>query len=370
MGGPALPPSRIAVDLLGGDGAPQDGGRRVVAAGVTAALRADPLLEIVLVGPVEAGRAVVANAPDIAGRVSVESSDQVVGMGEDPILGVRTKLDATVCVAARLVRDGRADALVTIGSSGAAMAAAVFTLGLLPSLTRAALAVTVPSLAGPVLLLDVGANVSPTPGALVEHALCGVAYSRIKLGLAEPRVGLLSIGEEPGKGDRVRRTAGELLASLPIRFAGNVEGDDVPRGGLADVVVTDGFTGNVLLKGMEGTYALLAGVVNGALTGAYEPARDAVRTALAHLQPDRIAGAILLGVDGVVLVGHGTSGPDAVAACIGQASGAVRDAVLPRLRESLAGLTGGAAAAPSPVDQSRVDPAPVDQPAAGLVAAP
>lgn len=338
MGGCALPPPRIAVDLLGGDGSFDNAATGGVASGVLAALRHDHGLRVTVVGPVEAGEQLIRKAPDVAGRLSVAASDRVVAMHEDPIVGVRTKPDATVCVAAHLVRDQRADAMVSIGSTGAAMAASVFTLGLLPSLTRAALAVTVPSPSGPVLLLDVGANVAPSPAVLAEHALCGVAYAQVRLGIAEPRVGLLTIGEEPGKGDRVRRSTGDVLAALPIRFVGNVEGDDVPRGGLADVVVTDGFTGNVLLKGMEGTYALLAGVVNEALSGPYEPAREEVRSALAHLHPDRIAGAMLLGVDGVVVVGHGASSPEAVAACLELAAGAVREAMLPRLRESLAGL--------------------------------
>ena len=339
--GAAAPSPRIAVDLLGGDSPAADGtAAQVVIAGVTAALRRDPQLRVTLVGPTDVAERLLRAASDLADRVQVAPATDVVGMGEDPIAGVRAKPDATVCVAARLVRDSRADAMVSIGSTGAAMAAAVFTLGLLPGVTRAALAVTVPALAGSVILLDVGANVTPTPAVLAEHALCGVAYAQVS-GIGEPRVGLLSIGEEPGKGDRVRRSAGDLLAALPIRFAGNVEGDDVPRGGVADVVVTDGFTGNVLLKGLEGTYALLAGVVNQALAGRFEPARPTVRSALARLHPDRIAGAILLGVDGVVVIGHGSSGPDAVAACVEQAARAVRDGVLPRLRESLDRLITG-----------------------------
>ena len=348
MGGSGTPgrPSsaRIAVDLLGGDGGPE-----AVAAGVTAALRHDPELEISLVGPHHLTRPLPVGADDVAGRITAVPASQVVAMGDDPIRGVRAKRDATVCVAARLVRDGTADAMVTVGSTGAAVAAAIFTLGLLPSVTRPALAVTLPAESGPVVLLDVGANLTPTADLLGQHALLGAAYAGIRLDRDQSAVGLLSTGTEPGKGDRIRRAAAAVLATLPIRFVGNVEGGDVARGGRADVVVTDGFTGNVLLKAMEGTYAVLAGLVSDSLGAEHVPARDAIGRSLGRLHPDRLAGALLLGVDGVVVVGHGASSPAAVAACIGQAAAAARQATLPKLRAALPVLAarrrGGAPAA-------------------------
>ncbi len=339
MGRPV--PIRIAVDLLGGDGAPES-----VLSGVAVALRRDADLHVTLVGPPQLAQRPEPDTHDIAGRSTVVPATQVVGMDEDPLRGVRTKLDSTVCVAARLVRDGAADAMVSIGSTGAAMAATVFNLGLLAGLTRAALVVTVPSAAGPVVLLDVGATAAPAADRLAQHAMIGAAYATARLGIPEPRVGLLTIGEEVGKGDRVRRHAAALLAALPVAFVGNVEGDDVPRGGRADVIVTDGFTGNILLKGMEGTYALLAGLVAQEMAQHGESARRAVSAATDHLHPERIAGALLLGVNGVVVVGHGASSPRAVAACIAQAASAVRDGVLPRLRDALAALMADRVVAP------------------------
>jgi glycerol-3-phosphate acyltransferase PlsX len=326
-------PARVAVDLLGDDGASD-----AVLSGVGLALRADAGLHVSLVGPPQLRQRALAGGGGDARRLAFVPSSQVATMGEDPIRAVRTKPDASVCVAARLVRDGAADAMVSIGSTGAAMAAAVFDLGLLAGLTRAALVVTVPAISGPVALLDVGANMVPAADLLAQHALAGAAYAEARLGIPAPRVGLLTVGEEVGKGDRVRRIAGALLATLPLDFIGNVEGGDVPCGGPADVVVTDGFTGNVLLKGMEGTYALIGSLVTGRLAGHNGPARQAVGAAIAGLHPDRIAGALLLGVDGVVVVGHGASSPGAVAACIAQAATVVREGVLPRLSDSLAGM--------------------------------
>jgi len=324
---------RVAVDLLGGDSAPD-----AVVAGVVVALRRDSRLAISLVGPPGVCRAGLTDAGDVAERVIVVPAGQVVDMGEDSVFGVRGKSDATVRLATDLLSDGIADAMVSIGSTGATVASSIFGLGLFPGLTRPALAVTLPAATGRVVLLDVGANVVPAAPILAQHALVGAAYAQGRSAPAQPRVGLLTIGAEAGKGDGVRRASSALLRRLPIHFVGNVEGDDVLRGGVADVVVTDGFTGNVLLKGMEGTYALLAGLLAENLHGDSGQLRAAFEQATAHVHPDRVAGAILLGVEGVVVVGHGASSPAAVAACIGQAAAAVRQGVLPALRATLAGL--------------------------------
>ena len=238
-------------------------------------------------------------------------------MGDDPVRAVRSRRDATVRVAATLVRDGDADATVSVGNSGAVVAAALFTLGTLPGITRPALAVVVPAAAGPVVLLDAGATVDPGVDLLVQFALTGAAYAAVRLGLETPRVGLLTIGEEPGKGDALRKEAYAALSDLPIDFVGNVEGHDVALGGRADVVVTDAFTGNVLLKGIEGALTLARGREDSS-------AGD--------------AGAVLLGVDGVTVLGHGSSSPEAVAACIDLAASAVREQVVDRVRGVIADL--------------------------------
>lgn len=295
---------RVAVDLLGGDRAPE-----VVVDGALHAHRTQPGVDVTLVGPPEVAAALLAER-DAAGVLAVVPAREVVGMAEDPARAVRRKRDATVRVAARLVRDGAADAMVSIGSTGAAMAAAVFTLGRLPGVTRPPLAVVVPAFAGSLVLLDVGAAVDATPDALAQLALAGAAYASVRLGLAEPRVGLLSNGAEPGKGDALRRTAYDLLAALPVTFVGNVEGHEVPCGGTADVVVTDGFTGNVVLKALEGTGALAGGS----------------------------AGAVLLGVGGVVVVGHGAASAADVASCIEEAAQAVSRGLIEESSGALAAL--------------------------------
>ena len=260
-------------------------------------------------------------------------------MDEDPVRAVRSRRDATVRVASRLIRDGDADAGVSVGSTGAAVAAALFTLGRLPGVTRPPLAVTVPAPRGPVVLLDAGATTTAGPDVLVQFALSGAAYARIRFGITDPMVGLLSNGSEPGKGDSVRREAAERLAemlpALGIRFAGNVESEAVALGGQVDVVITDGFTGNVLLKGMEAAVAAVLAVACDEL----DPAGAAALADAGHrLGAESQGGAVLLGVNGVVVVGHGSSSPSAVAACIGAAATAVREGLVPRLSEAMAAL--------------------------------
>lgn len=327
--------TRVAVDLLGGDDAPL-----AVVEGALLALAGRPGLSVTLVGPPEVAEPLLAAAePAARGRIHLFPASQAVGMGEDPARAVRAKRDATVRVAARLVRDGAADATVSVGSTGAAVAAAVFTLGRLPGVTRPALALLVPAPPGPVVLLDVGANVECAPDLLAQFALAGAAYAGVRLGLSAPRVGLLSVGTEPGKGDPLRRDAAKLLAELPIAFVGNVEGYAVPLGGAADVVVTDGFTGNVLLKGLEGAVRAVATMLGPDLAQAGERHLVAAfARAAAAFAPETQGGAVLLGVGGVVVVGHGSSSPCAVASCIAAAAFAHEVELVPKLRPAMADL--------------------------------
>jgi glycerol-3-phosphate acyltransferase PlsX len=332
--------TRVALDLLGGDRAPEQ-----VVDGALLALSEQPDVDIVLVGPPEvAERLLAQRRPDwsSSGRLRLVAASQVVGMDEDPARAVRAKRDATVRVAARLVRDGEADALVSVGSTGAALAASVFTLRRLPGVSRPALAAVVPARAGPLVFLDVGATTEATVAMLVQFALAGTAFARVRLGLAGPRVGLLTNGEEAGKGDALRREAFAALAALPLDFVGSVEGRDVPHGGRADVIVTDGFTGNVLLKGLEGATSMLTEVVTETLAGTPEQI-PTVRAAMADLSPECLGGAVLLGVGGVVVVGHGASSPRAVASCVGVAVQAVREGLVASIARDLSDQTEGAA---------------------------
>jgi glycerol-3-phosphate acyltransferase PlsX len=339
----------VALDLLGGDDAPAS-----VADGALLALDEMPDVEVVLVGPVErAERLLDERRPGWAagGRLRLVAASQVVGMDEDPARAVRAKRDATVRVAARLVRDGEADALVSVGSTGAALAAAVFTLGRLRGVSRPPLAAVVPAQAGPLVFLDAGSTLEATPELLGQFALAGAAFAQVRLGLDAPRVGLLSIGAEAGKGDALRKQAYDVLAGLPLEFVGNVEGGDVPRGGRADVVVTDGFTGNVLIKGLEGAAAMVGDAVLHALrrTAEWTTVGDALTPSLsgatAPMLPEHLGGAVLLGVHGVVVVGHGASSPRAVASCVAVAAQSAREGLVPRVAAALSDLAGGAPAA-------------------------
>jgi phosphate acyltransferase len=284
---------------------------------VARALAADPDLEAVLVGPPAVAADVLAAAPQFSARVTVLPAAERVRMDEQPARAVRAKRDATVVVAMRALREGSVDAVVSVGSTGATMAAAVTLLGRLPGISRPALAAVLPAPRSPVVLLDVGANTGATAELLVQFALAGAAFARVRLGLPAPRVGLLNVGSESGKGDAVRRAAGarleQALRDAQATFVGNVEADAVALGGSADVVVTDGFTGNVLIKGIEATADALAH----ALAAAGD---DEACVRLASFRPEAQGGTVLLGVDGVVVVGHGASDAPAVAACIAAAT--------------------------------------------------
>lgn len=333
-------PVTVALDLLGGDGAPG-----VVVDGALLALAADPALSVTLVGPPEvAERELAMRSSAPSSRLCVAPASQAIMMAEDPARAVRAKRDATVRVAARLVRDGLADATVSVGSTGAAMAAALFTLGRLPGVARPALAVVVDAWHSPVILLDAGATTEASTTLLAQYALAGAAFATARLGLPRPRVGLLSIGAEERKGDELRKAAYDAMAALPIDFIGNVEAGDVPYGGRVDVVVTDGFTGNVLIKGLEGALGMLREVLIAAFTTTRQR-REAAKVLLPvlaeatdHMRPESTGGGMLLGVRGVVVIGHGASPPTEVAACVAVAAQAVRRGMLLQAEAALADL--------------------------------
>jgi glycerol-3-phosphate acyltransferase PlsX len=256
---------------------------------------------------------------DGAAGVEVIPSAEWIGNDEEPVAAVRGKVDASVVRAVADVAAGRADAIVSPGSTGATMAAATFGLRRLQGVKRPALAVRLPVPGRQVLFLDVGANVEVRAQHLVQFAFLGAAFSEAVLGVERPRVGLLSVGEEAGKGrEEVAEAHATLAAATGIDFAGNVEGRDLPAG-VADVVVTDGFTGNVALKLMEGTAKAVTGAIRdaaranplAALGGLLmRPALGGLRR---ELHPDTTGGAILLGLRGVAVVGHGSSGAEGIA---------------------------------------------------------
>ncbi|CAN5803594.1 phosphate acyltransferase PlsX [soil metagenome] len=295
----------IAVDAMGGDRAPAEivaGARQAAEAGIS----------VVLVGPAD-----LAARVDIGGLPLIEAGE-VIAMDEDAAGGVRRKKDSTLVRAAEAVRDGRASAMISAGNTGATMAAALLRMGRVKGVSRPAVATPIPVPgSSPTILLDAGANAEVQPEWLVQFAQMGSVYARHRFALAAPRVGLLSIGEEPGKGDALRKEAFDLLgAARGIEFIGNVEGRDV-MSDRVDVVVTDGFTGNVVLKTLEGG---LKTVVGALLEIFAQPEHAAPAAALLPaltplyrtLDPDTYGGAILLGVDGVCIISHGSTGAAAM----------------------------------------------------------
>ncbi len=363
--------ARIAVDLLGGDHAPA-----VVVDGALRACQADPALQLLLVGPLEAADALLhaldpaehgrvrtiaapagpadqdtagpgrfsaprPGAPQAIDRAAGQESarDRAAGSDRAGDRAVRpeqalSRVESGVRTAVLAVAQGQADAVVSAGNTGATVTSAALGLGRWPGVRRPALAAVLPTLAGRLVLVDVGSSVDPDEQTLAMHARLGAAYASVVHGLAAPRVGLLTIGTERGKGDRLRRAAPAVLAALDLpaggHYIGLVEGHDVVTGTTADVVVTDGFTGNVLLKGLETAYALIR-----------PPTSDDV--------PPRAA--ILLGVGGTVVVCHGAATGVDIAAGIALAADLHRRAAVPVIADLIQFPAGQPSLAPH--DDSR-----------------
>jgi phosphate acyltransferase len=296
---------RIAVDALGGDNAP----REIVAGTISAAGRL-PQDEFVLVGKPEAIKRELGEDPP--NNVSLIPSGDAVGMDEEPSATLRANPEASVAVAARMVRGGEADALFSAGNTGATVAAALLRMGRLEGCRRPAIATMLP-FPSPVILLDAGATVSCRPHDLLNFAILGGVFAKRYFGLdGEARVGLVNVGEEPGKGTDLAKEAYRLIDESGVRFVGNVEGRDIGRG-VADVLVTDGFTGNVVLKTAEGVAREILLMVRSAITGnvlgklvagILRPRLIGVRDTV---DPENYGGSFLLGVNGAVVIGHGNS---------------------------------------------------------------
>ncbi len=298
----------LALDAMGGDSMPE-----AAVSGAAAAIRGG--LSVMLVG--DSARL----APLVAATgldIPVTHAPDVIGMDESAT-DVRRRKESSIMTAVRLVKEGAAGGAVSLGHSGATMAAALLTLGRLPGVERAAIVTSIPADTGHVALLDAGANADCRPVHLQQFAVMGTIYARILLGRADPTVGLVSIGEEPGKGNELTVAAHELLRNTPgINFHGNVEGRDLLKG-TTDVFVTDGFTGNVMLKLAEGEASVLFRWVREALSGGSLLTRFGallVRPALRGLRdrmdPSSVGSQPLLGVNGHVFIGHGSGGELAV----------------------------------------------------------
>jgi glycerol-3-phosphate acyltransferase PlsX len=314
---------RVAVDAMGGDRGPEE----IVAGAVDAA---SDTVQPVIVGP---------RGLDTQGLELIEAAD-VIAMDEKPTEAVRAKPNSSLVVACRAVGERKADAVVSAGNTGAMLAACLLEFRRIPGVRRPAIAVTIPARRGPSVLLDSGANADARPEDLVQFAHMGAVFAEEILGVARPEIRLLSIGEEPEKGSLLTLEAHRLLAATDLNFAGNTEGRDLLTGS-ADVVVTDGFTGNVALKVTEGTIqSLLEGLREeitatavGKLGGLL--IRPAARRLRKRLDPDTYGGAYLLGLRGLAVIAHGNSSRRAITNAVSLAARGVEKDVVGRLAQNL-----------------------------------
>jgi phosphate acyltransferase len=273
-------------------------------------------------------------------KADVVDAPVAAGGGDEPVRAIRARPEASIVQAAVAVGEGRADALVSAGSTGPTLAAATLKIKRLHGVHRPALAVLLPLPGRPVLLLDCGANVAVRPEHLVQFAYMGACFMQAVHGVERPRVGLLSVGEESGKGTSDVLEAGERLSDSGLDFAGNLEGFDLPAAS-ADVVVTDGFTGNVALKVMEGTAKTLTGAIRDAIRSSPISALGGllIRGRLGRLReqidPEGAGGAIMLGLRRPVVVAHGSFGPDGIANAVRLARRAVDERMVERTAEAL-----------------------------------
>jgi phosphate acyltransferase len=325
----------VAVDAMGGDRAPGE-----IVAG--ARLAAEAGISVLLVGQEQVVQPLLDGLDDglPAGSVGFLHAGEVVAMDDDPAKSVRRKKDSSLVRCAEAVRDGRADAMVSAGNTGATMASALLRMGRIRGIARPAIVTPIPGpLPTPTLLLDVGATVDCAPEWLVQFARMGAEYARLHHGIERARIGLLSIGEEMGKGDEMRKRTYDLLSKEP-GFIGNVEGCDLTLG-RADVVVTDGFTGNVALKTIEGgmrTVLRLAADALGLTVGdarVGEVLEPVLGPAVAQYDPDAFGGAVLLGIDGVCVISHGASNARNIDTAIRLAAECTEAGIVHRMKEAI-----------------------------------
>lgn len=330
----------IALDVMSGEA----GAAEAVAAADIAAERY-PRLSFLLFGRSDVIAAELARWPRLSARAQVIHSDDVVAMGDKPSQALRRARTTSMGMAIDAVKQGKANAAVSAGNTGALMAMSLFSLRTMPGIDRPALAAVLPTLKSESVMLDLGANTECDATNLVQFAVMGAAFARTVLGLERPKVALLNIGEEELKGTGEIRAAATVLkgARLPMQFLGFVEGDKIGSGDV-DVVVTDGFSGNIALKTAEGTSRLVTGLLGNAFRSSiwgklgYFIARGALESLRAHLDPNAHNGAVFLGLNGIVVKSHGSANARGLANAIGVAHDLVNDDVNRRIRDDLAGV--------------------------------
>lgn len=329
----------IAIDAMGGDHAPD-----AIVMGALDALRRFDDIKILLAGPRAKLEALIADAADVKDRIEILEADEVIGMDESPMLAVRKKVNSSLVQAMLAVRDKRAGAVVSAGSTGAVLAGGMLRIGRIRGIERPALAPVLPGEKKPFMLIDSGANVDCQPKYLVQFGLMGNVYMKNVQGVQDPAVGLVNIGAEAEKGNKLTKETYELMQKqTSYRFAGNAEARDIPSGEY-DVVVADGFAGNVILKYTEGLaktmmHMLKDGMMSSTRTkmGALL-AKPAFKVLKDKLDYNKQGGAPLLGVEGAVVKAHGSSGQEAICNAIRQARIMLEQDVVGKIKEGLAGL--------------------------------
>lgn len=325
---------KIAVDAMGGDYAPGE-----IVKGALKAAETYPEIQVILVGPKDRILEVIPEQ-DLKPNMEIYEASEVIEMDEHPAAAIKKKPDATIVVATRLVKEGYADALVSAGSTGAQMAAALLGLGRIKGINRPAIGTVLPTLKEGKLLIDVGANPDAKPDNLLQYAQMGSIYAELILGIKEPKVALLNIGSEEGKGNELAQTTYELLKNSGLNFMGNVEGRDIPYG-RADVIVCDAFVGNIVLKTIEGMASSLFELIKEKITattarkvGAYliKPGLKEIAHALDYAE---YGGAPLLGVNGTSVICHGSSKERAIFNAVRVAKECVEEGVIQRIASSL-----------------------------------
>jgi glycerol-3-phosphate acyltransferase PlsX len=327
---------RIVLDAMGSDDNPIPD-----VAGAVLAAREFPDTTIILVGSEQKVKHELGKHPTASLKIEVVHAPDIITMEDKPSQVGKGKPNSSMHIGMNLVKDGSADAFVTAGNTGAALSIATLnTLRRIPGVKRPALSTIIPLGSARPILLDVGANADCKPNWLAQFAIMGAAYSKTAAGVERPRVGVLSNGEEEGKGSELTRAAADLIRELPLNFVGNVEPREFLKGA-ADVIVTDGFVGNIMLKSLEAATSKLVEVLRHELTShvlstlGAALSRPAFRRVRSQIDPAEVGGAPLLGVNGVVIIGHGSSNALAVKNAIGQARKAVAGSLIETIRSGL-----------------------------------
>ncbi len=332
---------RIALDAMGGDNAPD-----AIVHGALRALKKYGDIDVLLAGPKDRIEALIKDAPeDIRARIEILPATEVIEMDEAPMMAVRRKKDASMVVAMNAVREGRAGAVVSAGSTGAVLACGMFRLGRIAGIERPALAPIIPGPKGELLLLDAGANVDCQAKYLLQFGLMGSVYMAQVMGKVKPRVGLINIGAEAEKGNRMTHEVYPMMqAQTSYNFVGNLEARDL-LAGTCDVAVADGFDGNLILKHTEGLAKALFSMIKTELTQTTLRAkigamliRPALKNVARKMDYNAVGGAPLLGVNGAVVKAHGSSGDEAIENAVAQARRMLEGDVVGKIREGLSGL--------------------------------